>query len=551
MLIDIKELVKKYDLKIKGVIQVGSHHAEEFEALHSLGIQNFVLIEPSQKAHDILVEKFESLWHNGLKGVGTEVRICQVALADFEGKRFMFTETANKGQSNSLLAPKKHLEQYPDIVFNGIEKVEVTTMDILAKCDFGIGDIFQYGTKEDPKECNLLMMDVQGAELMVLRGATETLKQIDYIYTEVNRDEVYENCAKVEELDIFLSGHGFVRTDTDWAGGTWGDALYLKRKSGSIPDKAHEHWKFGSSSTIFPFANIDAAIARRLKLNNPDTVIVPPQFQEPHPFPYPEDNDMIFEEWFAKTTVPEEGNKGRVFLPVFWTAYYVRHDYGKDQDAINRLQYFLDGLPRHLKYYTIVQYDDGILNDLRHLDIKVFSMSGKPMDYPLPLICPLHKYRFGDDDERIYLANFIGRLTHPIRRIMVSSILLKAQNGTLEQPFYLSVDPVDMESYCELLSRSTFTLCPRGYGPSSFRILEALQYGSVPVYISDFYVLPHDLHFDYGVMINETQIAKIDEILCSFTGEQIKAMQERGKFMLENYFTYDANKTIILQNVGS
>ena len=35
-------------------------------------------------------------------------------------------------------------------------------------------------------------MDVQGYELEVLKGATKTLEQVDYVYCEVNRDEVYE-----------------------------------------------------------------------------------------------------------------------------------------------------------------------------------------------------------------------------------------------------------------------------------------------------------------------------------------------------------------------
>jgi hypothetical protein len=51
--------------------------------------------------------------------------------------------------------------------------------------------------------------------------------------TEVNRDEVYRNCAKIEELDNFLSSYGFVRVETTWDGGTWGDAFY-KKQNGSV-----------------------------------------------------------------------------------------------------------------------------------------------------------------------------------------------------------------------------------------------------------------------------------------------------------------------------
>jgi hypothetical protein len=39
---------------------------------------------------------------------------------------------------------------------------------------------------------NFINMDVQGYELEVLKGGAETLNHVDYVYCEVNRDEVYE-----------------------------------------------------------------------------------------------------------------------------------------------------------------------------------------------------------------------------------------------------------------------------------------------------------------------------------------------------------------------
>ena len=124
----------------------------------------------------------------------------------------MNVETANQGQSNSLLKPKKHLEQYAWIQFHKTEKVNVYRLDNL---------IFER------KDYNFLNMDIQGYELEALKGAKQTLKSIDYVYTEVNRDEVYENCARVEQLDFFLKD--FERVHTNWMGGTWGDSLYLRK----------------------------------------------------------------------------------------------------------------------------------------------------------------------------------------------------------------------------------------------------------------------------------------------------------------------------------
>jgi hypothetical protein len=76
---------------------------------------------------------------------------------------------------------------------------------------------------------NMINIDVQGYELEVFKGSTDILHNIDYIISEVNRDEVYQNCTKVDDLDIFLSKYNFIRVETSWDGNTWGDALYVKR----------------------------------------------------------------------------------------------------------------------------------------------------------------------------------------------------------------------------------------------------------------------------------------------------------------------------------
>jgi hypothetical protein len=78
------------------------------------------------------------------------------------------------------------------------------------------------------KGYQLLVMDVQGFEGRVLKGATETLKQMNFVYTEVNRDEVYQGCTLVDELDELLSEFERVETGA-WVGGMWSDAFYIRR----------------------------------------------------------------------------------------------------------------------------------------------------------------------------------------------------------------------------------------------------------------------------------------------------------------------------------
>lgn len=200
MLLDLTKLKNKYNMNISGVIHIGAHYGEEYSLYTSLGIQKTIFFEPLESNYKILISKVPE-------------KLCvNVALGSSEQAIDMFVEEANSGQSSSILRPEIHLIQYPHIVFNKKEKVRMRTLD-------------SFNFESD---YNMINIDVQGYELEVFKGATNTLDNIDYIIAEVNRAEVYRDCCKVEELDSFLGKYGFSRVETSWDGITWGDALYAK-----------------------------------------------------------------------------------------------------------------------------------------------------------------------------------------------------------------------------------------------------------------------------------------------------------------------------------
>lgn len=204
MVISLGELIDKYHLDIRGVIHIGAHWGQEYTEYKLRGIKKVIFFEPIKETFDILKSNMPE---------GDDVMLFNIALGNETGKKKMFTEKANNGQSSSLLKPKGHLYQYPYIVFNGEEIVDVHKLDDIAF---------------ERSDYNMINIDVQGYELEVFKGAVETIKHVSIIYTEVNCDEVYEGCARVEQLDLFLKDFGFTRIVTDWAGVAWGDALYLK-----------------------------------------------------------------------------------------------------------------------------------------------------------------------------------------------------------------------------------------------------------------------------------------------------------------------------------
>lgn len=197
---------------------------------------------------------------------------------------------------------------------------------------------------------------------------------------------------------------------------------------------------------------------------------------------YPPDNSVTFERWYYNTYLSTD-ERDRIYLPIQWTALYCNNNFGKCDRTYRHIQNFLNDLDRTKKYYTIVQYDDGIINDISHLDMKVFAMSGPRIDYALPLLCQPHGFKFANTKRDIF-ASFVGRITHPIRVRMIAE--LDGLPG-----YYISTKDHKLKDYCEILARSKYALCPRGYGQTSFRIQEAIQFGAIPVYISDQFIIPY------------------------------------------------------------
>jgi FkbM family methyltransferase len=213
MLLNFEVLKNKYDLKINGVLHIGAHFGEEYQIYESNNIKNLIFFEPVPVTFEKLKERL-----NG------RAILVNTALGNFEGRISMNIETANQGQSSSILKPALHLSQYPHIKFENEIEVDITTLDTF------MDSLYSNINMDEKSKYNMINIDVQGYELEVFKGATKTLENVDYIITEVNQDVVYHKCALVDELDNYLNKFGFVRVETDWAGYTWGDAFYIKKQ---------------------------------------------------------------------------------------------------------------------------------------------------------------------------------------------------------------------------------------------------------------------------------------------------------------------------------
>jgi hypothetical protein len=72
-------------------------------------------------------------------------------------------------------------------------------------------------------------MDVQGAELMVLTGATASLNFIKSIWLEVSAVHLYKGQPLADDIEKFMRKKGFVMVK-DCLYGICGDRLYVSKQ---------------------------------------------------------------------------------------------------------------------------------------------------------------------------------------------------------------------------------------------------------------------------------------------------------------------------------
>lgn len=119
-------------------------------------------------------------------------------------------------KSSSLLPPANHLEIAGFIHFN--KKIEVETITLKSFCN-----------SNNITAIDFIHMDVQGAELMVLRGAGDLISSIKLIWMEVSKIDLYKNQPLAEDVKKFMLENNFLLIK-DALFGLHGDQLYISKR---------------------------------------------------------------------------------------------------------------------------------------------------------------------------------------------------------------------------------------------------------------------------------------------------------------------------------
>ena len=166
MLIDQKtviDLLLSRGISIKGALHIGAHECEELNFYLQLGIT-----------------KFDIIWIDGIPvkvKEATDRGIPNVfhALITNKDNEEIALNVSNNFQSSSVLAFGSHATEHPSVKY--VDKIIQKSITV---------DSFFLTNGLDPTKFNFWNFDIQGAELMALQGATQSLKYADAIYLEVN-----------------------------------------------------------------------------------------------------------------------------------------------------------------------------------------------------------------------------------------------------------------------------------------------------------------------------------------------------------------------------
>ena len=202
---DVVSILTANNISISGVFHVGAHECEELpEYVNTLKVpaQDVIWV-------DAIQEKVGQSISRGIQNVYNAV------ITDKDDQEVNFN-ISNNGQSSSVLEFGTHAQVYPWCVYVLQRKQQSITVDS-----------FFERNNLDASKYNFWNFDIQGAELLALKGATKALQHAKAIYLEVNEKELYKNCGLIDEIDQLLSQHNFKRVITEMTEQGWGDALYI------------------------------------------------------------------------------------------------------------------------------------------------------------------------------------------------------------------------------------------------------------------------------------------------------------------------------------
>jgi FkbM family methyltransferase len=197
---DIYEILSKKSFT-SNIIECGGH----------LGTDTFKLSKIFNNATIHCLEANPNLYKNLIKNNNfNNLKLYNYALSDKNEPISFYIDKnplGDAGASSILQASAFYLN-------NHIKNEEKITVDGIKLSDFCIN--------ENITDIDLLWLDIEGFEYYVLKSSEDFLKNIKYIYTEVNFQEFRKNTKLYRDIRNFLNDNNFEEINQWTQGDEWG-----------------------------------------------------------------------------------------------------------------------------------------------------------------------------------------------------------------------------------------------------------------------------------------------------------------------------------------
>jgi FkbM family methyltransferase len=197
-LIDIELLIKRIPkVPLDGIVHVGAHTAEEFGIFSTINSGKFLLIEANPSISDLLIKKFLN---------NSNIDIENLAISNHTGIIPFYIHQSRSGsiESSSILPMKDLKEIVTSMKISDVINVKTTTLN----------ELLLNNIKYKNNKYELLVIDIQGAEILALEGASEVLHLFKAIIIEVNVIPMYDSGITEGKIDEILSKFNFVKAYT-------------------------------------------------------------------------------------------------------------------------------------------------------------------------------------------------------------------------------------------------------------------------------------------------------------------------------------------------
>lgn len=170
------------------IIHIGANHGQERDTYARYGLE-VLWIEALPEVHTQLAQH--------IAAYPRQSSVCAL-LTDVDGEDIKFNVTSNNAESSSIYPFKEDGSPWPDVVPVHSVHLRSTRLDSL---------LHQMGT--EPNHYDGAVLDVQGAELRVLKGCGPYLNHWRWVQCEATDFQAYENSCQLSEIESFMDAQGF------------------------------------------------------------------------------------------------------------------------------------------------------------------------------------------------------------------------------------------------------------------------------------------------------------------------------------------------------